>query len=194
MVLIITGTAAGVWYFFSRSTEGSISVGALSERGRQFVDAQRSDPASSWQAKQLEPTESLAVQPPSQLQETPCFSLNIPFPIRSVQTREPHDCVLQIRLTSPAAKLTVSMQLYDGTLENNPDVHMREVVTETYTPEEFQSDFFKESKTFSEPEGVHFFAMNKNYLLAVIFSETNDQEKILSESLPKVLEALMIYE
>lgn len=175
------------------TVNGTIVVDELSQRAKEFVEAQRRDTASSWQSKQLEPTDQLPVKVPSTLQETPCFSLEITLPIRSVYPREQTDCVVMARLTSPAAKLTVSVQPFAGTLREYADVNMRAVMTDTYQPAVFETDSFTDSTTFTDSQGVSFFALSSGQLIAVIFSETNDREKILAESLPKILEALMVY-
>lgn len=169
-----------------------ITVGMLSERAQEFVETQRLDPASSWKSQQLQPVEAVAAAKPNQFQKTPCFSITIPLPIRTVYTIEQAECSIQVRLLSPAAKLTILVESFAKPMSEHSAVQLRETVVETYTLEPFVSEHFAVSKTFSDPDGVSFFAQLDGKLVVVVFSETNDQEKILSESLPKVLEALMI--
>jgi len=193
VALLVVGGSAVYWLSLTTEKNGIVTTGELSDRAQEFVATQRSDVGTDWQAKQLEPIEALAVQPPSTLQETPCFSINLPLKIRTVYRREPEECALQIRLMSPAAKLTISTKPLTTPLLEDAGVSMREIVTEIYTVEDFTTSFFSPSRTYSDPQGISFFAEKDGQLLAVIFSETNDQEKILAQSLPKVLEVLMVY-
>lgn len=192
-IVVVSVVAVALYLSGREGVAKNIAVGSLSNRAQEFLNSQRTSPESVWQNQQLEPVEALTDTRPSSLQQTPCFSIDVRLPIRTVYPRAEEACDMQIRLTSPAAKLTISSTPISGPLDENSAVHMRMVTTDVYKQEDFVSAHFPESLTFSDPQGISFFALREGKMLAVIFSETNDQEKILSESLPSILETLTVY-
>ncbi len=197
-VMTVVGLTLAVLVFFGvrawqSSQQSRITVGTLSDRAQEFVQAQQKSSSSSWSTVVLESATPSAQSQSLALQETPCFSVNLPFSIRSVVTRTPEDCAVQVRVISPAAKLTISVLPLSGPLSDDSAVKMRTTFTDKYTRVPFETTLFPQSMTFSESDGISFFTVKDDKLVAIIFSETNDQERILIDSLPKLLEVLMVY-
>ena len=193
MLLLLSLVTYGYARWLRPSASSSITTDALSERAQEFVQSQQRETGSSWSQIQLEDASGSGSLAPSTLQETPCFFVNLPFAIRSVVAREADDCVLQARVISPAAKLTITATPLAGRLEDDSAVKMRQTFTEIYTVEPFETTLFPDSRTFVDDASVSFFTVKDGLMLAVIFSETNDHQRILHESLPQLLEVLMVY-
>jgi hypothetical protein len=185
--------AVALFSLLNGSRTGTITVDALSERSRLFVDGQRAqDTTSPWQATQLENTDQEPASNSLVEQKTPCFTIEVPFPTKTVYPRQPDDCIVQARLLSPGAKLTIAIEPIDRPISDHSAIVMREKVTDQYQKVSFQNEAFPESRVYSGIESVSFFGVREGKLVEVVFSETNDQQQIVELYLPQLLETLKV--
>ncbi len=192
LVFVIVGVVlVGLLVSLPVGRSGKISKDTLSDRAQEFIQSEQQNSNSIWKNKTVTTSET---PPASKITtvETACFSITLPVPIRSVEKNNVEDCLVTLRIISPPSRLTISLTPLSVPLKEHSAIVMRDANHETYTPIEFTSDLYAQSKVYSDPQGLGFFAEINHQLLSVVFSETADQEKIIRQTLLEVLTAIQI--
>ncbi len=180
--------------FFTQFTGekfGEVSVDTLSERSQEFIASEQQDGSSEWRNRWVATSATPSVEKTTSA-TTDCYTVTAPFPIRSIEKNEAKACVTTFRISSPYSRVTVSVSPLQSKLTEHSAVLMRETNKKTYTPIAYISKLFPTFKIYSDPQGISFFAETNGELLTVVFSETTNQETIVQQSLPDILETIQI--
>lgn|GEM_PF-1818370 len=165
-ILILLG-----WKLFSYQAIGRITTDQLSQRAQEFVVGQRRDGDNDWRQKQL--TQPATTSQPNQIQfATPCFTLTLPYKVRSPKTSiEPDGCHFSAQIISPAARLAIWARPLVGIFQEDSGIVFRRSQPQIYQEFSFSSVVFDQVILFVSTDQLTLFALKDQAFFTYAFSE-----------------------
>lgn len=155
-ILLILGGV--VWLVLYRGAFGKIQTD-LSDRSKEFIDAQRVSSKSEWNSVELGTPVPQAGDLGTRF-STPCFTLSLPFVTRDQKTENKDgSCTFATRVLSPPARLVVWSRPLTHPLAEDTAVTLRRSKKDVYTESKIHSNTVHDVLLFtSEDELILFFA------------------------------------
>ena len=177
--------------YHTPGSSAQVTIDALSDRAKEFVENERKKSGSSWNATAFEVTDERRHDLSPKTIETSCVTIHFPYLSKNEHVSdEPEKCRVELRMDSPPARVIIATELQKENLNETSGVLLRKKFTNDYHFVETSFEFWPESLLYYQKDGAVLFLKNGELLITIGITEMIDPSRLTADIIKQIVDGL----